>query len=274
MLETNYSVLSAVYIKENPEYLKRSIESMVEQTVTTNDYVIVKDGPITPELEVVLSSFVAKYPFIHVCGYEKNKGLGAALNFGLKECKNELVARMDTDDISLPQRCEKELKAFDNKPFLSIVGSEIQFFSNSEDDLGGIKRMPQTSEEIYRYGRRRNPFNHPTVMYKKSVIQRCGGYNETIRGEDFALFTKMLRMGEKGINIPEVLLYYRSNPQQISRRTSWREFKTVLGVVKENYREGYSRAIDLLAVFFLQLAGLLIPKRLVSVFYRKFLLED
>lgn len=270
----NYSVLCSVYIKENPEFLKRSIDSIVNQTIPTNDFVIVKDGPLTSELENVLSSYAAKYPFIHICGYETNRGLGAALNYGLKVCQNELVARMDTDDISLPERCEKELMAFNNNQEISIVGSDIQLFSVSENDLGGIKRMPRTSEEIYKYGRRRNPFNHPTVMYKKSVIQRYGGYNETVRGEDFALFTKMLRMGEKGINIPEVLLYYRSNPQQISRRTSWKESKTVIGVVKENYRAGYSRLIDLIAVFFLQVAGLLIPKRFVSVIYRKFLLKD
>jgi len=224
-------------------------------------------------LEEVLSSYAAKYPFIHVCGYEKNRGLGAALNYGLRECKNELVARMDTDDISLPRRCEMELEAFEKYDNLSIVGTDIQLFSSSENELGGIKRMPQAPDELYKYGRRRNPFNHPTVMYKKSVVQECGGYNESVRGEDFALFTKMMQRGIEGRNIPEVLLLYRSNTQQLSRRTSWKESKVVIGVVRENYKQGYSRFVDLIIVISFQIVGLLVPKRLVSKLYSILMLK-
>lgn len=273
MSKANYSVLSSVYINEKPEFLKRCLDSMVNQTLQTNDYVIVKDGPLTPELEEVLSSYAEKYPFIHICGYEKNRGLGAALNYGLKMCKNELVARMDTDDISLPRRCEKELEAFGKDDNLSIVGTDIQLFSNSESELGGIKRMPQTPEQLYKYGRRRNPFNHPTVMYKKSVVQECNGYNESVRGEDFALFTKMMQKGIVGRNIPEVLLLYRSNTQQLSRRTSWQESKVVIGVVRDNYKQGYSRLVDLIVVISFQIAGLLVPKRLVSKLYSMLMLK-
>lgn len=251
----NYSVLSSVYFKENPEYLKQSIDSILHQTVPTNDFVIVEDGPLTNELNAVLDEYAEKNPCIHLIKQPQNSGLGAALNVGLKQCKNEFVARMDTDDISLPDRCEKELKMFVRHPELDIVGTAIYEFSEDPDRPESIKEMPRTPKDIKSYARRRNPFNHPTVMYKKTVVVECGGYQETKRGEDFALFTKMVFEGHKGFNINKPLLKYRTNDDQFSRRTSRADTKAVIDVQLENYKKGYVKLYDLLYVTAFQIGG-------------------
>lgn len=265
----NYSVLSSIYIKEKPEFLRRSLQSMVEQTVLTNDYVIVKDGPITTELEQVLSDFTSRYRFIHVYGYETNKGLGYALNYGLKYCKNEIVARMDTDDISLPERCEKELNVFNSNAELDIVGTFIYEFTETEECITALKTMPINPNEIKDYAKRRNPFNHPSVMFKKSSVQKNGGYPEGIRGEDFFLFTKMIFNNCKGYNIPEPLLKYRAITNQFERRTSKADSDAVIKVMKSNYKNGYISLLDLLYVIVAQNAGRLLPKKFAKIIYKK-----
>ena len=120
-MATPYSVLMSVYFKESPEYLRTSIESIRGQSASTNDFVVVCDGPLTSELDAVLEEEQEKFgSVLHVLRLEKNEGLGNALNKGLKLCKNELVARMDSDDISRPERCEKQIELFERYPEISL----------------------------------------------------------------------------------------------------------------------------------------------------------
>lgn len=266
----NYSVLSSVYIKENPQYLVRSIDSMLSQTTLTDDYVIVKDGPLTEELDRILDEYAQRYEFIHIYGYQTNRGLGAALNFGLKECKNELVARMDTDDIALPDRCEKELAVFNSNPSTDIVGTAMYEFSGEEGNIIGLKLMPSSECDIKKYARRRNPFNHPTVMYKKSTVINNGGYIEGRRGEDFALFTEMVFRGCKGTNINEPLLKYRALGNQYLRRTSLTDTKAVINVIWSNYRKKYIGILDLSFVVIAQSLGLVMPSYIGKTIYKNF----
>lgn len=269
----NYSVLSSVYYKENPEYLKLAIDSMLNQTVVTDDYVIVKDGPLTPELDKILEDYSKKYSCIHVVALEKNSGLGAALNYGLSFCKNELVARMDTDDFSMPERCEKQIKLFQNDKSLDICGTFIDEFEDEIDNIHCTKEMPINMDAIVKYAHKRNPFNHPTVMYKKNIVENIGGYSEGHRGEDFELFTKMVFKGAKGYNIPESLLRYRAVSNQFERRSSLVDAKAVMSVVKKNYKSGYIKLQDLLFVIFMQSIGVIVPKsigkKIFTCFFRK-----
>ena len=125
-----YSVLMSVYRKENPEFFRIAIESMLKQTIPTNDFVLVCDGPLTPKLDQVIQTLSDQYQDIfQIIRLETNCGLGNALNTGLKICKNELVARMDSDDISLLNRCELQLKAFQSDPELSLCGGNIMEFT-------------------------------------------------------------------------------------------------------------------------------------------------
>lgn len=274
MIYRNYSVLSSVYAKEKPEYLIQSIESMIHQTIVTDDYVIVKDGTLTRELDEILNVYAEKYEFIHIIGYKENRGLGAALNYGLKACKNELVARMDTDDIAVENRCEEQLHTFNNDPELEIVGTDIYEFTENEKNITGYKKMPSSSKDIIKYAHRRNPFNHPTVMYKKSSIFANGGYSEGQRGEDFELFTRMIFQEAKGYNINKPLVKYRAATDQYKRRASLIDTKAVVRVVKENYRNDYITLIDYLYVMVIQFAGLIVPKKIGNLLFKKIYRED
>ena len=121
-----YSVLMTVYKNDDPEFFKLSLLSMLNQTIPSNDIVVVKDGPVTDELQSVLDELSSEYPDrINQVQLENNIGLGLALNEGLKVCKNELIARMDSDDFSLPMRCEEQLKMFEEDPSLDIVGCPV-----------------------------------------------------------------------------------------------------------------------------------------------------
>lgn len=265
----NYSVLMSVYIKEKPEYLKKSIESILNQSLQTNDFIIVEDGPLTAELNAVLDSYSEENACIHLLKRRQNAGLGAALNFGLQHCRNELVARMDSDDISLPDRCEKELMEFNQDSELDIVGTAVYEFSGDEKNIVSMKRMPVTQDEIKKYAARRNPFNHPTVMYKKKTVIKYGGYTEGQRGEDFELFTKMVFSGVRGKNIDIPLLKYRAVENQYERRTSKVDTMAVINVVKKNYAKGYISFHDFLHAVIVQITAFVIPKKLGKILYQK-----
>ena len=211
----NYSVLMSVYAKENPDFLRQSIVSIQNQTVLTDDFVLVCDGPLTEELNGVISEFSDD---LHVVRLQRNMGLGNALNAGLKACKNELVARMDSDDISAPDRCEKQLKAFEKDPELGIVSGALTEFTETPDRVTGERRLPCTHEEILAFSRKRCPFNHPCVMFRKSVVIEAGGYNGEFRMEDYYLWIRMLQTGCKGANLEDVLLYMRTSPDMYLRR--------------------------------------------------------
>ena len=207
-----YSVLMSLYIKEKPEYLQLAIQSMIDQTYKPDEIVIVKDGKITPELQQVLDTFFSNNPeLFNIVGYEENRGLGLALNYGLDYCRNELVARMDTDDISKPERCEKQIKRFEEKPELSIVGSWVDEFNETPENVVSVRAVPETTEDIYIFAKRRSAFNHPAVMYKKSKVLENGGYSDLRRNQDVDLFGRMLFNGCKAENIGESLLFFRSN---------------------------------------------------------------
>lgn len=268
-----YSVLMSVYWKDSPVYFRQGVESMLNQTVLPDEIVIVRDGALTEELESVIRELSEKNPCVRPCGYEQNKGAGYARNYGLCMCRNELTALLDADDISLPDRCRQELEAFRNDPELGIVGTDIAEFIDAPENIFGIKRMPQTAEDIFTYGKRRNPFNHSSVMYKKSLVQAAGGYPELTRGEDFTLFTRIISDGVRGRNLPEALVLYRADSGQFRRRTSWTDTKAVVRIVRNNWKRGYASVWDLAYVAAAQLAGFLLPASVGRSLYQKLFLR-
>ena len=173
----DYSVLMSVYYKEKAEYLKTAMRSMFDQTFPTNDFVLVCDGKLTDDLNAVINEMKNAYPdILNVIRLPQNSGLGNALNEGLKYCKYELVARMDSDDISLRDRCEKQIKFFEKYSELSIISGTVIEFENKIDNIVGKRLLPTTNEEIKKFMKKRNPFNHPAVMFKKTAVEKSGGY--------------------------------------------------------------------------------------------------
>ena len=267
-----YSVLMSLYKKEHPEYLKLALDSMIHQTVKPDEIVLVEDGPLTEELYAVIDEYVACYPdLFHIVVNEKNLGLGLALNEGLKACRNELVARMDTDDISKPQRCEKQLARFAEKPELSIVGSHIDEFIGDKDNVISQRRVPTTSDKIYEFAKKRSSFNHPAVMYKKSAVLANHGYSDLKRNQDVDLFGRMLFAGCKAENIDEALLWFRSSDELAARRKSWENTKSYIATIKKFWIMGYSSFSDYITVAVAQTGMYLMPIRVQNWVYKKFL---
>ena len=217
-----YSVLMSVYHKENPEYLRAAMNSIWEQTVKTDDFVLVCDGPLTPELDAVIAEMQEEHPELTVVRLAKNGGLGNALNEGMKHCKNDLVARMDSDDISRPDRCERQLAVFRDYPEVSIVSGVVEEFTQSTEKIDSRRVLPETHKEILDFARKRNPFNHPCVMYRKAAVEAAGGYKDFYLLEDYYLWIRMLQSDAIGYNIQEPLLWMRAGSDMYKRRSGVR----------------------------------------------------
>lgn len=263
-----YSVLMSLYKKENPDYLRLALDSMLNQTIVPDEIILVEDGTLTDELYIVLDEYDEH---LHRVKNEINLGLGLALNVGLKECRNELVARMDTDDCSKPDRCEKQLQRFADKPYLAIVGSHIDEFVGNINNVISQRRVPTTSEEIFEFAKRRSAFNHPTVMYRKSKVLAQGGYADLKRNQDVDLFGRMLFSGEKAENIDEALLWFRSSDELARRRKSWQNTWSYIATIYKFWEIGYSSFEDFLLVAIAQMGMYLMPVKIQNYIYKKFL---
>ncbi len=263
-----YSVLMSLYKKEHSDYFRQALDSMIHQTVKPDEIVLVEDGELTEELYSVIDEYKE---YLKIVINETNKGLGLALNIGLKECQNELVARMDTDDISKPNRCEKLLKRFEEKPELAIVGSHIEEFVGNKEKIISERRVPLSSDKIYDYNKRRSAFNHPAVMYRKSAVLAVGGYSDLKRNQDIDLFGRMLFEGYKAENIDESLLWFRSSDELAKRRKSWENSKSYISTIKKFWKMGYSSFSDYCIVKIAQTIIFLMPARVQNALYKRLL---
>lgn len=262
----------SIYKKEKPEYLKLALDSMVHQTIMPDEIVVVKDGPLTEELEIVLNKYSSEYTnLFKFVKNEINIGLGLSLNKGLTVCQNDLVARMDSDDISYLNRCEKQIKVFDQDKDLSLVGAYIDEFLETVDNIVSVRKVPSKSNEIYEFAKRRSAFNHPVVMFKKSKVLELGGYSSLRRNQDVDLFGRMLFAGCKAINIGEPLLYFRTNNDLAKRRRTWENSRSYISVIYKQYKSGYSSLFDFLTVAFSQIVMFLMPISIQHFLYKHFL---
>lgn len=218
----NFSVLMSVYCKEQTEYLRQAFDSVFVQTLKANEVVLVEDGPLTKELDEVIEEYQQKYSELKVIKLAKNGGLGKALNEGLKHCSFDVVARMDTDDISKPERFEKQISFLEKHPEIDVVSSWIDEFVNNIDDVRSIRKLPETSEELYKFGKRRNPINHPVVIFRKDAVEKAGSYQHFPLFEDYYLWVRMLLNGSKFYNIQASLLFMRTNEEMFKRRGGWK----------------------------------------------------
>lgn len=217
-----FSVLMSVYRREHPAWLRESLDSVFGQTAAPAEVVLVEDGPLTPELEAVVREFEGKRPELHVVRTPQNRGLGPALATGLEHCSYELVARMDTDDIALPARFERQLTAFREHTGIDVCSTWMNEFYGNPEHIVAVKRLPETPEELSKYGQKRNPANHPTVMFRKTAVLRCGGYLPYPLFEDYYLWVRMLTAGSRFYCIQEPLQLFRTSPDMYARRGGFR----------------------------------------------------
>lgn len=215
-----FSVLLSVYAKEQDSCLRESLDSLLHQTLPPDEIILVEDGPLPDRLKQTIREYQDRCPLLKTVVLPQNQGLGNALNEGLRHCRYDLVARMDTDDIARPERFETQLKVFEAHPEIDISSAWIEEFEGSPDHLLAVKKLPETHPEILRYARHRCPVNHPVVMYRKSAVQKAGGYEGF--PEDYRLWVKMLMNGARFYNVQQSLLYFRFSRSMIKRRGGWK----------------------------------------------------
>ncbi len=214
-----FSVLMSVYKNDIAKNVIVAIKSIIEQTVRPSQIVIVVDGPVPNECMDALNSIKDEYgELIEIYPLEENVGLGNALKEGMKHCKYELVARMDSDDISVEDRFEKQLAMFEKDSELSAVGSDIAEFIGEKENVVSIRDVPQSHDDICAYLKKRCPLNHVSVMLKKSDVEKAGGYLHWFYNEDSYLWVRMYLAGCKFANIKENLVLVRINEDTFYRR--------------------------------------------------------
>ena len=266
-----FSVLMSVYGKEKPEYLKESLNSLLCQTRLPDQVVMVEDGPLTEGLYQVLDEYEKRFSDFKRVVNQQNLGLGKALEKGLLACDHPLVARMDTDDIAFPDRFAVELKEFEEDPELDICGSHTEEFEGDISHVVSIKKVPLTNEEIRRYAKKRNPFNHPTEMLKKSAVLAAGNYQHALGFEDYYLWVRMLQNGAKGKNIDRCLLHFRAGADMFKRRGGVKYIKNAVSVKWMFYQTGFLSFWEFLCYSAAHTAVSLMPNSLRSAVYTKFL---
>lgn len=224
--DEGYSVLMSVYRKEQPAYLRQAMDSMWAQTAPPAEFVLMCDGPLTPELDAAIARMQEDHPAeLRVIRFEENQGLGKALNRGVQACRCPLIARMDSDDVSRPQRCEKELALLDAHPEIDIVGGAIEEFTEWPEGaseparIDAVRRTAETPEAIREFAKTRNPFNHPSVMYRKAAVLDAGNYEDVRYLQDYYLWIRMLLAGKQGMNLAEPLVWMRADANLFKRRS-------------------------------------------------------
>ena len=264
-----YSVLMSVYSKEKPDYLKQAIESIQMQTFPTDDFVLVCDGPLNDKLDSVIEEKQQEMgDVLKVVRLANNGGLGNALNEGIKHCKNKLVARMDSDDISYSDRCEKQLIVFNTHPEVSICSGIVEEFTDDPNIVDARRVPPESNEEIIEFAKKRNPFNHPCVMYKKSTVEAAGSYHDFYLLEDYYLWLCMLMAGYQGYNIQEPLLHMRAGSDMYKRRAGWKYIKAQVKLFKFMKQQGFIGNGQYISSCMIRSASSLAPNWL-----RKFMFE-
>lgn len=269
---TKFSVLMSLYIKEKPQYVEECFQSLLRQTVKADEWLVVEDGPLTPELYAVLDKYQQEYPgLIKRLPFAENRGLGLALQSGVPECTYDLIARMDTDDICREDRFEKQLAEFEKDPDLDIIGSNIDEFEDTPDTIVANRTVPLTDAEIKKYQKKRDGFNHMTVMYKKKAVLDAGNYQSCPLMEDTYLWVRMMKNGVKCKNIGEPLVYARIGKDMFNRRGGWAYFKKYKAAFKKVYETGYISWFDYASVIIIQFCVALVPQKLRGWIFKKML---
>lgn len=227
-----FSVVTSVYRNDKPEFVRVALDSMlVEQTLKPSEIVLVRDGSVPVDLERLLFEYEAKYSDVmHILRLDKNGGLGNALKLGVENATYSLVARMDSDDICLPKRFEKQVAYMAEHQECDIVGGQMTEFIGEPTNVVGKRVVPESNEAIYEYMKSRCALNHVTVMFRKDTILKVGNYQDWFWNEDYYLWVRMMMNKCVFANLSDVLVNVRSGEDQYARRGGMKYFKSEEGI--------------------------------------------
>lgn len=266
----NFSVLISLYHKENPVFLKESLDSLKNQTVQANEIIIVFDGKITSDLEEVVDIYKNILP-IEIVRLPENVGLGKALNEGLKYCSYEWVFRMDTDDICVSNRFEKQVDFIQQNPNIVLFGGQIIEFDDNIHKKTNSRKTPISNEDIIKFAKKRCPFNHMTVAYKKNIVLEVGGYKHHLMMEDYNLWLRVISKKYKVANIDDVLVYARGGSNMIARRRGFSYIKSEWQLFKLKNNLKIGNPFFSFTIFTIRSLIRFLPTSILKKIYSKFL---
>ena len=265
-----FSVAMAVYGKDDPRHFQVAVDSILNQTRPPDEVVLVVDGPVPPDLDEVITGYEAMPQFC-VIRLPRNVGHGEARRTGLSHCTHELVALMDADDISHPDRFEKQLAVMEKDSSLSIVGGNIAEFIGTPDNIVSYRRVEEHNDDIHKDMRSRCPMNQMTVLFRRVDVERAGGYLDFYCEEDYYLWARMALLGQRFANLPDVLVDVRVGADMYRRRGGLRYFKSEVRLQKfllQNHLIGRGRyAINVIKRLIVQV---MLPNRLRGYIFQKF----
>ena len=266
----SFSVLMSVYAKEKGEFLNRALLSIYdEQIVKPNQIVLVEDGFLTDELYAVIHSWQEKLPEIFISvPLKENVGLGDALAVGIMHCQYDLIARMDSDDIAMPNRFQKQLEIF-HQMEIDVCGSHIGEFEFDEQVVEAYRKVPEHHEEIIKFAKSRNPINHPTVMFKKRAVLKVGNYQKALWMEDYFLWVRMILDGAHFYNIPEMLLKMRAGKGQLLRRSGLKYALNEFKAGRKFYQIGFLDFWEFVCIAIPKFIVRILPQSMLAFIYKK-----
>ena len=264
------SVLMSVYHKESPAFLSECLDSLALQTFLPDEVVIVEDGPLGEGLEKTIGAYRKRLPIVSL-RLPVNVGLGAALRKGLGKCRGEYVARMDSDDICLPDRFRQQMDYLERNPQIAVVGSAIAEFDENCAKPHSIRRLPETGPDLLHFAQFRNPMNHMTVMFKKASVQAAGSYQHCPSFEDYYLWARMIILGYRLHNIDEIFVYVRCGKRMQARRGGLGYLKQDIAFQLILYRIGLISASVCIRNILVRAPSRLTPRFLRAQCYKLFL---
>ena len=238
MTHQPFSIAISVYKNDSPEFFDRALESITDlQTVKPDEIVLVIDGPVSDEIDAVIEKYAPRYTF-NIIRLKTNGGLGNALKLAIENAKYDLIARMDSDDIAVPNRFELQLAFFNKNPKVDVCGGNISEFIQNENNIIGFRNVPTSNKDIRKFIKKRCPFNHMTVMFKKDSVIKCGGYLDFYFNEDYYLWIRMLLNNSIFSNLPVVLVNVRTGIEQYQRRGGLKYYKSEKKLQKMMLKNG------------------------------------
>lgn len=269
---TDYSVLMPIWSGEKLCFLEDSVKSMINQTLRPVEFVFVFDQPISSEMDSLLKKLIlpkAKIKYVDACNL-RGCGLGALLNIGVESCSCPFIARMDSDDISLPIRCQKEIEILNNITSIAVVGSFLTEFEITPKIPKFIRKVPEMGEELIRFAKYRNPTNHPTVMFRKSSILEVGNYNTSFSHcEDYELWYRFIKRGYSLYNIQESLLFFRTGDNFLERRSDIKNIKAYKKLKKIMKSDKFINHNEYITSILIQYFFAYMPKIVKKIIYQQ-----
>lgn len=229
-----FSVLISVYKNDKAKDFRTALASITcWQTIKPSEVVLVVDGPVPEETNIVISEAEATNPGLYkVIRFEENQGLGAALQRGMVTATNEIVMRMDSDDIAAPDRFEKQIRYMEEYPNVAVCGGQIVEFIDNVDSIVGRRAVPCMNEDIYQYMKSRCAFNHMTVALRRSKVLEVGNYQPWFWNEDYYLWIRLMIAECEFANLPDTLVKVRVGKEMYQRRGGMKYFKSEVGIQK------------------------------------------